>query len=178
MASTEDALRIATQRLGASSYMRGYYLDSLAHLKLLANDVNGAQADALEALRIYDTALAKRHLYVASAQYLLGEIFLRKQMLPEAETQLRSAVDIDAALAGADNWQTARSQASLGWILMQEGKDAEGEPLLVAAQAHLQATVGVQHPETQQATSRLVQYYREHHREADATHVLLLSERR
>jgi len=176
MDSTEDALRIATKRLGASSYMRGYYLDSLAHLKLSANDLAGAQADALEALRIYDAALAKRHLYVASARYLLGEIFLRKRMLPEAEAQLRTAVDIDTALAGADNWQTARSQASLAWILMQEGKDAEGEPMLVAAQSRLQATVGAQHPEAKQATSRLLQYYREHHRDADATHLLRLSE--
>jgi serine/threonine protein kinase/tetratricopeptide (TPR) repeat protein len=178
MDSTEDALRIATKRLGASSYMRGYYLDSLAHLKLSANDLAGAQADALEALRIYDAALAKRHLYVASARYLLGEILLRKRMLPEAEAQLRTAVDIDTALAGADNWQTARSQASLAWILMQEGKDAEGEPMLVAAQSRLQATVGAQHPEAKQATSRLLQYYREHHRDADATHLLRLSEQR
>jgi tetratricopeptide (TPR) repeat protein len=178
MDSTEDALRIATKRLGASSYMRGYFLDSLARLKLLADDVNGAQADVLEALRIYDTALAKRHLYIASAHYVLGEVFLRKRMLPEAEAQLRTAVDIDAALAGADNWQTARSQASLAWILVQDGKDAEGEPMLTAAQGRLQATVGAQHPDAQQATSRLVQYYREHHRDDDATRVLLLSEKR
>jgi tetratricopeptide (TPR) repeat protein len=178
MSSTEDALRIATKRLGNANYLRGYYLDSLAHLKLLANDVNGAQADSLEALKIYDATLAKRHLYVASARYLLGEVYLRRQMLADAESQLRTAVDIDTALAGADNWQTARSQASLAWILMQEGKDSEGEPMLVAAQSRLQATVGPQHPETQQATSRLVQYYREHHRESDATHLLLLSEKR
>jgi eukaryotic-like serine/threonine-protein kinase len=178
MDSTEDAVRIATKRLGASSYLRGYFLDSLAHLKLLANDVNGAQADELQALAIYDATLAKRHLYVASARYVLGEIFLRRRLLPEAETQLRTAVDIDMALAGPDNWQTARTQASLGWILLQEGKDTEGEPMLLAAQSRLQATVGAQHPETQQATSRLVQYYREHHRDADATHVLLLSEKR
>jgi serine/threonine protein kinase/tetratricopeptide (TPR) repeat protein len=176
--STEDAVRIATKRLGASSYMRGYFLDSLARLKLLANDVNGAQADALEALHIYDTALAKRHLYVASARYVLGEVLMRKRLLTEAEAQLRTAVDIDAALAGADNWQTARSQASLAWILMQDGKDAEGEPMLVAAQSRLQSTLGAQHPDTQQATSRLVQYYQEHHRDADATHVLLLGEKR
>jgi len=178
MDSTEDAVRIATKRLGAASYMRGYFLGALAHLKLLANDLNGAQADVQEELAIFDKTLAKRHLYVASARYLLGEVYLRRRMLPDAEAQLRTAVDIDTALAGPDNWQTARSQASLAWILMQAGKDAEGEPLLVAAQSRLQATVGPQHPDTQQATARLVQYFREHHREEDATHLLLLSEKR
>ena len=178
IALTEDALKIATERLGATHYMRGYYLDSLAHLKLNANDVAGAEADTREALGIYATKLPERHLYVASARYLLGEILLRRQLLPDAETQLRAAVDIDTALAGQDNWRSARSQASLGWILIEEGKAAEGEPMLVAAQSRLLATVGAQHPETQQATSRLVQYYREHHRDGDATRVLLLSERR
>ena len=177
MGSTEDALRIATKRLGASSYIRGYYLDSLARLKLDANDAVGAEADAREALNIYADKLPQRHLYVASVRHLLGEVLLQRRLLPEAETELRTAVDIYTALAGPDNWRTARSQASLGWILIEEGKAAEGEPMLVAAQSRLLATVGAQHPEAQQATSRLIQYYQEHHRDADATRVLLLSEK-
>ena len=42
---TEDAVKIASERLGPTHYMHGYYLDSLAHLKLQANDVKGAEAD-------------------------------------------------------------------------------------------------------------------------------------
>jgi eukaryotic-like serine/threonine-protein kinase len=175
---TQDALKIATDRLGAAHYMRGYYLDSLAHLKLQANDIAGAEADTREALSIYAAKLPPRHLFVASARYLLGEILLRRRLLPEAETELRAAVDINAALAGQDDWRTARSRASLGWLLIEEGKAAEGEPLLVAGQSRLLATVGAIHPDAQQATARLVQYYQEHHREADATRVLLLSEKR
>jgi hypothetical protein len=157
--------------------MRGYYLGALAHLKLEAGDVAGAEADMREALDIYAAKLPSRHLYVASARYLLGEILLRRRMLSDAETQLRAAVDIDTSLAGQDNWRSARSRASLGWILIQEGEAAQGEPMLVAAQSRLLATVGARHPESQQATARLVQYYQEHHRDADATRVLLLSEK-
>jgi eukaryotic-like serine/threonine-protein kinase len=175
---TQDAVKIATERLGASHYMRGYYLDSLAHLKLQANDIKGAEADTREALSIYAAKLPPRHLFVASSRYLLGEILLRRRLLAEAETELRAAVDIDTALAGQDNWRSARSLASLGWALIEEGKAAEGEPLLVAAQSRLLATLGPSHPDTQQATSRLLQYYQEHHREADAKRVLLLSEKR
>ena len=158
--------------------MRGYYLNSLAHLKLQANDIKGAEADTREALAIYAATLPPRHLYVASSRYLLGEILLRRRLLPEAESQLRAALDIDTALAGYDSWRSARSRASLGWVLIEEGKAAEGEPLLIAAQSRLLATVGGLHAETQQATSRLVQYYEEHHREADAMRVRHISERR
>ena len=177
IAITDDAVKIATERLGATHYMRGYYLAALAHLKLEAGDVAGAETDAREAMSIYAAKLPERHLFVASARYLLGEILLRRQLMSDAETQLRAAVDIDTSLTGPDNWRSARSQASLGWILIKEGKAAEGEPMLAAAQRRLLATVGAQHPETQQATSRLVQYYQEHHRDADATRVLLLSEK-
>jgi hypothetical protein len=175
---TRDAVRIASERLGATHYMRGYYLDSLAHLELQANDINGAEADTREALAIYAERLPPRHLYVAASRYLLGEILLRRGLLHEAESEVRAAVDIDTALAGEDSWRAARSRASLGWVLIEEGKAAEGEPLLVAAQNRLLAALGVLHPDTQQATARLVQYYQAHHREADAAQVLLLSERR
>jgi serine/threonine protein kinase/tetratricopeptide (TPR) repeat protein len=168
---TQDAVRIASESLGPSHYLRGYCLDSLAHLKLQANDINGAEADTREALGIYAARLPARHLYVASSRHLLGEILLRRRLLVEAESELRAAVDIDTALAGEDSWRSARSRASLGWVLIEEGKAVEGEPLLIAAQSRLLATVGGVHPETQQATSRLVQYFQEHHREADATRV-------
>jgi hypothetical protein len=56
--------------------------------------------------------------------------------------------------------------------LIAGDKAAEGEPLLVEARAKLLATAGAQHPATQQATAWLVEYYRSHHRSADAARVL------
>jgi len=81
-------------------------------------------------------------------------------------------------LAGADSWRTARSEASLGWVLIQRDNAAEGEPMLVAARSKLLAAVGRQHPATQQATARLVEYYRAHHRDADAVRVLATPDKR
>ena len=46
------------------------------------------------------------------------------------------------ALAGPGNWRTARTEASLGWMLIAEDKAAEGEPMLVAARAKLLDDVG------------------------------------
>jgi len=85
-----------------------------------------------------------------------------------AESEFRIAVDMTVGLAGADSWRTARSEASLAWTLIQRDKASEGEPLLVAARSKLLASVGAQHPATQEATARLVQYYRTRHRDSEA----------
>jgi hypothetical protein len=66
----------------------------------------------------------------------------------------------------------------LGWVLIQRDKAAEGEPMLVAARSKLMATVGPQHRVTQQATARLLDYYRAHHRDADASRVLAAPDKR
>ena len=109
---------------------------------------------------------------------LLGEVLLRRGSLAAAEAELRVALDMALGLAGADSWRTARSEASLGWLLIQREKAAEGEPMLAAARSKLLATVGPQHPATQQATARLAEYYREHHRDADAARVLAAPDKR
>jgi hypothetical protein len=85
---------------------------------------------------------------------------------------------MNAGLAGADSWRTARSDASLGWVLIQRDKAAEGEPMLVAARSKLLATVGREHPATQQATARLAAYYRAHHRDSEAARVLAVPDKR
>jgi hypothetical protein len=56
----------------------------------------------------------------------------------------------------------------LGWILITQDKAAEGEHLLLEAQKKLLTMLGPLHPETVQATSRLIDYYHAHHRDADA----------
>ena len=105
-------------------------------------------------------------------------MLLRRGALAAAESELRSALDINTALAGADSWRTARSAASLGWTLIKRDRTAEGEPMLVAARARLLATVGAQHPATQDASARLAEYYRTHHRDAEAAQVLASPDKR
>jgi serine/threonine protein kinase/tetratricopeptide (TPR) repeat protein len=178
IAATEIALKITRDRLGPNHYMTGYYVDSLANLFLKANDLPTAEADARQALAIYAQSLPARHLYVASTHQLLGEVLLRRGSLAAAEAELRAASDMNAGLAGADSWRTARSDASLGWVLIQRDKAAEGEPLLAAARSTLLAKLGPQHPATQQATSRLVEYYRAHHRDSEAARVLAAPDKR
>jgi serine/threonine protein kinase/tetratricopeptide (TPR) repeat protein len=178
IAATENAVKITRERRGPSHYMVGYYLDALANLLLKANDLPAAETDARHALAVYAQALPARHLYVASAHQLLGEVLLRRGALAAAEAELRAALDMNVALAGADSWRAARSEASVGWALIQRDNAEEGEPMLLAARSKLLATVGPQHPATQQATAWLVEYYRAHHRNDDAARVLAAPDKR
>jgi eukaryotic-like serine/threonine-protein kinase len=178
IAATQTALKITRDRLGANHYMTGYYLDALAGLFLRANDLPTAEADARQALAVYAQTLPARHLFIASTRHLLGEVLLRRGSIAAAEAELRAAFDMTVGLAGPDSWRTARSEASLGWVLIQRDKASEGEPMLVAARSKLLATVGPQHRATEQATARLVEYYRAHHRDADAARVLAAPDKR
>ena len=176
--ATQTALQITRDRRGSNHYLTGYYLDALANLLLSANDLPAAEADAREALAIYAKSLPARHLYIASTHHLLGEVLMRRGSLAAAQTELQLALDMTVGLAGTDSWRTARSQASLGWVLIARDRAAEGEPMLLAARSKLLRTMGLRHPATQQATARLVQYYRAHHRDAEAARVLAEPDKR
>ena len=178
IAATQTALKVTRDRLGTRHYLTGYYLDALANLYLKANDLPAAEADARQALAVYAQALPARHLYVATTHQLLGEVLLRRGSLTDAESELRIALDMNSSLAGANSWRAARSEASLGWLLITRDTAVEGEPMLLAARSTLLSTVGWQHPATQQATARLAEYYRAHHRDAEAARVLAAPDKR
>jgi serine/threonine protein kinase len=170
--ATESALRICRITPSQNVTAQGYYLDALANMYLKANKLATAEADARESLALYGRTLPADHLYVASSREVLGEILLRRGQFAAAVTQLRAAVDINSALGGANNWHTSRSEASLGWAMIEADDARDGEPILVAARAKLLSEVGPQHPATQQATARMLEYYRSRHRDADAERVL------
>jgi serine/threonine protein kinase/tetratricopeptide (TPR) repeat protein len=179
IAATEAALRITRERRELNHYTVGYYLDALANLFLKAGDLPTAETDARQALAVYAQKLPPQHLYVASTHQLLGEILLRRGSLANAESELRTAWEMNAGLIGGpDGWRAARSEASLGWVLIARDKTAEGEPMLLAARSKLLATRGLDDPDTQQATARLVQYFRAHHRDAEAARVLAAPDKR
>jgi eukaryotic-like serine/threonine-protein kinase len=179
VAAIQSALKITRDRLGPSHYMTGYYLDALANEYLRADDLVSAEANARQALAVYaQSPLPARHLYIASTHQLLGEVLLRRGSLAAAEAEIRTAVDMNVALAGSDSWRVARSEASLGWVLIKRDRATEGEPMLLAARSKLLVTVGAQHPATLQASARLAEYYRAHHRDADAERVLAAPDKR
>jgi serine/threonine protein kinase/tetratricopeptide (TPR) repeat protein len=172
MKMTQDALRIISERLGPDHYQVGYFMDAVAKLYLDGGNLDAAESTARQVLQIYKKSLPARHLYVSATRHLLGEVLLRRGQLSDAETELRAALDIDLGSAGPGDWRAARTEASLGWLLIAQNNSAEGEPMLVAARSKLLKTVGRLHPEVELATKRLAEYYRAHHRDAEAARVL------
>jgi serine/threonine protein kinase/tetratricopeptide (TPR) repeat protein len=169
--AAKEALRISLLRLGDKNPTTGYYHDGLANVYLEAGDLAEAEASEHRALAVYAASLPARHLYVAAGQQVLGEVQLRRGAYAEAERELRNAFDLETSLNAAD-WQIARTNASLGWLAIQKNNAAEGEPLLVEARAKLLARLGAKDPETVLATTRLAQYFRTHHRDAEAATLL------
>jgi serine/threonine protein kinase len=172
MKITKDALRIISERLTPDHPEIGYFMDAVAKLYLDSGDLDNAEITARKVLAIYEKSLPPRHLYVAATRQLLGEVLLRRGQLIDAERELSAALEIDVSSAGSSDWRAARAEASLGWLLIAKNDAAEGEPMLVAARSKLLSSVGPLHPEVILATTRLAQYYRSHHRDADAARVL------
>ncbi len=171
--AAQIAVKIASDKLGGKHYLTGYYLDSLATQYMKVGDLPAAERTARQALAVYgQSLLPARHLYVASARQLLGDILVQRGSPAAAESELRAAVDLTTALAGSDSWRTARAQASLAWALIQRDKAAEGLPLMTAAQRHLVKVLGARNPATEWATQRLADYLKAHHREAEAADLL------
>lgn len=176
--ATQRAVDISVRALGPTHSRTGYYLEELAGCQMKAGDLATAESTARRAQAIFEAALPAKHLYIASAHQTLGEILLRRGSLEAAEAEFRAAVQINSGLAGENSWRTARSEASLGWTLIERDRASEGERMLVDALKRLQASVGPQHPATRDASARLAQYLRVHHRDAEAAQVLAGSDKR
>ena len=169
--ASKEALRIARLRLGETNSTTGYYYDGLATLYLQIGNLGEAEANERQALAVYAATLPARHMYVATGEQLLGEVQLRRRNFAEAERDLHSALDLEASLGAAD-WQIARTNASLAWLEIQKNNAAEGEPKLVEARNKLIARLGAQNAEVKLVTTRLAQYLRDHHRDAEAAKLL------
>jgi serine/threonine protein kinase/Tfp pilus assembly protein PilF len=176
--AAQRAVDISTRALGPHHWRTGYYLNDLADAQLRAGDLSAAEGTARHALAVLIDALSTQHLYVASVRQTLGETLLRRSLTAAAEAEFRAAIEICTNLTGADTWRTARSEASLGWTLILRERPAEGEPMLAHAWQRLRTTLGGHDPITREAGLRLAQYYRAHHRDAEATQVLAESDKR
>ena len=167
-----QSIDLTRTRLGPDHYLTGYRIDLLANLHFEAGDTAVAEKYARQALAVYAKSLPQEHLYIASTRQLLGDILIERRQFQAAEMELKSALSLNQHLAGIDSWRAARSEASLGWALIKEENAAEGVPMLTRAQAKLMQSLGAQNISTRQASRHLLEYYRAHHRDADAARIL------
>jgi serine/threonine protein kinase len=115
-------------------------------------------------LRVLDfkAKLGLDHPEVAYALSGLGSTYLKKKKYNVAEQRLRECLDIYRK-TDPDNWRHFNVQSLLGGSLLEQGKHAEAEPLLLAGyegmrqrEAKIVAMFKVRLPE---ALERLVQFY-------------------
>ena len=114
--------RIASSGLGTNHYMTGYYLDGSLTFPQGQQPRRRRETAHGKAWRCTPSHCPRSIYIVASARQTLGEVLLRRGSLAAAESELRAALDINTALAGADGWRTARSAASLGWTLIRRDR--------------------------------------------------------
>jgi len=153
-------------------FTAGYYEDSLAFLKFKVGRNEEAETHVRAALSIYSQTLPANHLYIASSQYLLGELLLARGDAAGAAEALRVSITICNESPDAGKWRAARSQSALGEALSRLGQDGEAERLLVESHRALLQDRKADDEYTKSARERLLGFLRARHRERDAARLL------
>ncbi len=131
-----------------------------AHI-LLAEKKYAAARDATQkALAIYTGLEPQNVPHIAAARFVLGETYSAERKFGEAEGQYRKALALYEKNYPSDDWRISRVRSVLGDCLRAQKKYGKAEPLMVAGYQALTTKLGPDHPQTQAALRRLVEFYR------------------
>src|SRR5690606_20236255 len=140
--------------------MTGYLWAGLAQIHFRQRRYEQAEKEIKSALDIFATTLTADHQYVASAEYLTGEILLALNRLPDAEAMLTASMN-RWKRTDAPSWRAARSASALGEALYRQGRLAEAEKYLLEGFKHLSAGNGIDDLTRTTARERIARYYLE-----------------
>jgi len=155
---TREAIEINKISRGAQSSMTGYLRTSLAQILTRQGKYLEAEPQLREALEIFGKTLDPDHQYVASAEYVLGEVLLATKRFPDAEAMLTASMN-RWKRANAPAWRAARSANALGEALYHEGKIRDAEKYLVQSYEVLSQDVGADTATRQTARERITRFY-------------------
>jgi len=153
-----QAVEISRKVRGDAHHMTGYLLSGLAQIHFRQNKLATAESEARAALDIFATTLPADHQYVASGEYLMGEIWLATNRLSDAEAMLTASMN-RWKRTDAPSWRAARSASALGEVLHREGRNADAEKYLLEGFKELMAGNGVDHQTRTKARERIAHYY-------------------
>jgi serine/threonine protein kinase len=155
---TREAILANRQSRGATNYMTGYLQTSLAQI-LAKKDKNGeAEIQLREALDLFARTLPPDHQYVASAEYLLGEVLLATHRLIDAEAMLTASMN-RWKRTDAPAWRSGRSASALGEALYRQGRIADAERYLTLGYRELSADTGADQATRSKARERIARFY-------------------
>ncbi|MFO0837618.1 MAG: serine/threonine-protein kinase [Phycisphaerae bacterium] len=152
-----QALEILRQTAGESHPHYVMCLTSLARTL-------GRCGERSEAIDAYQRVVAaqrvkSRPVDLANSLAAMGLLQLEIGMPVEAEASLREALAIRQTALPAGHWLTANAMSTLGGALLEQGRLAEAEPLLLQSWETLSEAKEAQPERVRQAGERLVRLY-------------------
>ncbi|HEY8538868.1 MAG TPA: tetratricopeptide repeat protein, partial [Steroidobacteraceae bacterium] len=153
-----QALEISRKIRGDTHYITGYLLSGLAQIHYRQGKLSQAEEEIRQSLDIFAASLPPDHQYVASAEYVMGEILLATGRLPDAEAMLTASMN-RWKRTDAPAWRAGRSASALGEALYRQGRHDEAEKYLVEGFTSLSAGRGVDQRTRAKARERIAQFY-------------------
>jgi tetratricopeptide (TPR) repeat protein len=154
----KEALELNQRARGDTHYMTGYLWGNLARVHLRQGQLEKAETEVRTALAIFARTLPADHQYVATCEYLMGEIMLAMNRLPDAETLLTASMN-RWKRTDAPAWRAARSASALGETLHRAGRMNEAEKYLLEGLYSLTFGRGIDRHTRITARERLAHYY-------------------
>lgn len=155
---TREAVEINNKARGEGNFMTGYLRTSLAQILTRQGKYKEAEPELREALDIYASTLPSDHQYVAATEYVLGELLLATNRLPDAEAMLTASMN-RWKRTDAPAWRSARSASALGETLYREGRVREAEKFLVQSFRDLTPDTGADQDTRLKARERISRFY-------------------
>jgi serine/threonine protein kinase/Flp pilus assembly protein TadD len=153
-----QSLEISRKVRGDAHNMTGYLWANLANIHFRQGQLVRAETEVRKALDIFATTLPADHQYVASTEFLIGEILLATNRLPDAEAALTASMN-RWKRTDAPSWRAARSASALGEALHRQGRTAEAEKYLLDGYHQLTAGKGVDKQTRTTAGERIARFY-------------------
>ncbi len=103
-------------------------------------DLDRAESYWREAVRVLSSTLPDNHLHTAGASHELGKILLANGKTAEGCERIAATMALRLKLRGEESVSSNQSRFHLGRCRVLEGKTAEGQALMEAAQPYLKET--------------------------------------
>jgi serine/threonine protein kinase len=144
---TDEAGKLLEQALGAQRILYGdasprtaATTDALALTRQAQNRLEDAEKLAREALAAGGKAHGDRHFMTGYYHTSLAGVLIKERKFAEAETEARTALEIYNTSLPADHQYVASAEHQLGEIMLDTGRPADAEALLMAAVNRWQRT--------------------------------------
>lgn len=172
----QQAIQISVKARGSEHFRTAYFRNSLALLLAQRGKYGEAEAQVRQSLAIYAKTLPADHQYVASSEYLLGEVLLATNRLSEAETVLTASMNRWRRTNSAE-WRSARSACALGEVLSRQGRALEAERYLIDSYHTLATADNADREAVEKSRERLTRFYMDTRQSEKLQQILTASDR-